>query len=199
MKMNRYFYFTLLAGILSIANTRSMEIEKTEYPTLPTIVEEYNKERDWKAVTDIFRESWELLVLSGPYRENLIEILFTPHNKNDDSNLSKYMKVMRRDNQTIGFATLYMRDLEKQGSIEVFGIAKEHQRHYNGTTLLNYSIDELAKLGATHTLLHVAKSNEPAMAFYEKRGFAIKEPAFRNKEGKFLGYLMNRDNVEKNN
>lgn len=185
------FNIVLLAPLITVFATGAMELKNKEkhFDTIET----YNQKRDWNEIVDIFKEAWSSLECNRPYNENLIEQLFEEYTQ--DPNITKLMKVMRYKDTTIGFITYYLRELEKQGSVEVMGIAKDHRRKYNGETLLNYAIDEMKNMGATHVLIHVKQDSEPALALYKKRGFEIIAPAFRN-----LAYLMKLDlEKQKNN
>lgn len=162
-------FFILFCGqhVMAMENPLLKEVE----------VAELDHTRDMQDIIEIFRSDWHRLEASRPFDQKLIECLLEPWK--GDSNITKWMKVLRHNQKTIGFVTYYYRTLEKQGSFEVGGLAPA----YRGKGLAKYFfpliIEELKKMGATEIALFVKKDNIPARSLYEKFGFGNPQDAFK--------------------
>jgi ribosomal protein S18 acetylase RimI-like enzyme len=170
MKKNRYFYFTLsLAGILSIASIRSMEIEENQ----KLQIEPYNDERDYTAVNEVFKGDWDKLA-TGSYDEAMVKELFKDLSRAEFPHTFKRLNVLRNQDNTIGFITYHLKEKQQDETfIEIFGISKPYRRQHNAQRFLEHELAQMKQFGATQIKLHVKQDNEPAVNLYKKLGFEI--------------------------
>lgn len=104
------------------------------------------------------------------------------------SNGYKELKVLRHNDKTIGWATIFFQDDpdspgKKMGGFETGGIAPEYRHKGLAKHFLAYAIQDLKNRGAIRINLGVKKDNLIAFDLYKKLGFEIIQ------EGKF-GYRL---------
>ncbi|CAN5144567.1 hypothetical protein BH09DEP1_BH09DEP1_1440 [soil metagenome] len=179
MVYKRLFHSALIAtGILACAPALSMEgnlIEQIQ-------AVDYEESRDLAAIEAIFKSDWNTLEASRPFDPTLAQQCLEPWPHGGTT--LKLRKVLRLDNQTIGFVTYYFQDDpetpgQKMGGFEVGGIASEYRKKGLATHFLAKAIEDLKNRGAKRVNLAVKKDNLVAQTLYNRLGFEITGEQFK--------------------
>ena len=80
-----------------------------------------------------------------------------------------YVVAEDESGELAGYAGL--RVVDGTADIQTIAVARVHQRHGLGTTLLGALVDEARRRRATEVLLVGRADNEPALALYRRHGF----------------------------
>ena len=78
--------------------------------------------------------------------------------------------VAAEDDRVVAYAGLAA--LPDEGYVQTIGVARDHQRRGLGATLLTALLDDARRRGLPRVGLEVRVDNAPAIALYERFGFA---------------------------
>lgn len=182
------FKNTLYLLLLSLGVLAGQKAFSMETPLLPELkVEDYVETRDLSDIDAIFRSDWNKLEASRSYNNNLVVELFEawPH----AGATTKYRKVLRHKDKTIGFIIYYHNSDNKRGYCEVGGIAPEYRRQGLAKHFLGKVIEQLKENGATHIEIFCKKDNQISKGLYDKLGFEM----ISDKEFKGIAYLLRKN------
>lgn len=184
MVYKKILYFSAFLGAFIALNSFSMET-----PLLSEIqVADYDQERDIKDIDAIFRSDWARLEASRPYDENLVLALFEPWPHTGGA-MTKFRKVLRHHDKTIGFITYYYNANINRGYCEVAGIAPDYRRKGLAKYYLDEVIKALKQAGANHVELFCKKDNQISKSLYDKFGFEI----VSDTQFKGIAYLLRKN------
>ena len=124
MKFNQIF-ITLFLAMLA-ANGHAMQQVTQQPATQKFEVLTFDKDRDTADITEIFRSDWNRLEANRPFNHELISALLDPRPGNND--FTKWIKVLRHNQKTIGFIAYYFWPSNKCGSFEVGAVAPEYRK-----------------------------------------------------------------------
>jgi len=95
----------------------------------------------------------------------------------DSTTLGKFCQLAYLDDLAIGAICARVENHEgiKRCYIMTIGCLDKYRRLGVGTTLLNYILETAKADGCVKATLHVQTSNQLAIEFYEKNGFAISD------------------------
>lgn len=180
MVFKRLFYS------LALFSAACFQIGAMEDPFIKQVqVLDYEESRDLPAIEAIFQSNWDQLVMNKPYDPTFAQQCMQPWAQ---SNGYKELKVLRYNDKTIGWATVFFQDDpdspgKKMGGFETGGIASEYRKKGLAKYFLGKAIEDLRTRGAIRINLGVKKTNLIAFDLYQKLGFEIIE------EGK-IGYRL---------
>lgn len=131
-------------------------------------------------------------ILTSEQIDYMLEMMYSP------ASLEKQMQdgcnfiIVYDNEQPVGFAS-YQLTNEEVAKLHKIYVLPSQQGKGTGNFLLNYTIEQVKKLGAASLQLQVNRNNT-AKAFYEKKGFVVIEEADFDIGN---GYYMNDYVMEK--
>ena len=145
---------------------------------------EYQEERDTQDILSLFKSDWYWLVADDEYSAEFMLKYRAPKQERMYSGRMR-IKVLREDDQFIGFAAYYMKS-PTLGYLNFVAIKPELRGKKHATTLTKYAIDDMIKSGAKKIDLVTRPSNIAARKLYNR--FDFKE-VFN--DGEFVYYSFN--------
>lgn len=142
-------------------------------------IQDFNEERDTADILKIFDENWYWLVEGNDYDPVAMLKTKTPSTREPRYKGQLHIKVLRKDDQFIGFTTYYLR-APGQGQVQFLAVNPEFRGKGYGEQLMNYALQGLKKLGAQTISLVTRTINYPAQKVYKKTGFT---EVYRNENG----------------
>lgn len=136
----------------------------------------YQPERDKQEILDIFKKNWYWLIASREnYDPDFIEFLLdnrTPSKEEQRYYGKLVLKVLRENNEFIGFTAYYMKNFFI-GQILFVAVRSEFRGKGYAQKLMQHAINDLKQQGATSINLLTRTTNETAQKLYKRLGFQV--------------------------
>lgn len=129
---------------------------------------EFNPQRDTKPILDLFDRNWHWLISNEGSSPAFYLKYRTPH-ENPLYFGKLHIKVLREQNEFIGFVAYYM-EQQDDWRLLFLAVDEKYRGKGYGTTLAQYAMNEMIKMGAKTVGLWTRLSN-PAQNIYKKLGF----------------------------
>ena len=132
-------------------------------------VEDYVATRDRGAVIELFKANWYWLIASSDFSTEFMLDHKAP-DKNPRYIGSLRFKVLRVDNQLVGFTASYMKK-KGLGRILFLVIDERYRGKGYADILMKCTMDDLITLGSRRIILLTRESNVKAQSVYRRLGF----------------------------
>jgi ribosomal protein S18 acetylase RimI-like enzyme len=133
-------------------------------------VYDFNEKRDTQAILDIFKSDWYWLISSDDYSPEFMLKNRAPNNREPEYIGKLRIKVLRENDQFVGFAAYYMKS-KYVGYLLFIAIKTELRGKRYGETLIRYVLNDLQHMGAQKIQLVTRTNNLRGQGLYNRVGF----------------------------
>jgi len=127
-------------------------------------------------IQDLTRRVWPQTyasIISGEQIEFMLEMMYSTSSLKKQMETGHHFLIIYEHNEAMGFAS-YAKEKEKETyKLHKLYVLPEKQHAGYGKALLHKVIEEIKKQKGSHLILQVNRTNEKAIAFYERNGFEI--------------------------
>lgn len=131
-------------------------------------IDNFDESRDTQPILDLFKKDYYWLV-EGTYDAPAM-LKYQAPNGTPSGKGKMHIKVMRADNQFIGFVAYYKK-LGSEWKFNFIDVAQEFRGKGHAQTLTQYALDDMKRMGAKKITLVTRTSNESAQKLYNRMGF----------------------------
>lgn len=125
--------------------------------------------RDRKAIHKMFKDDWDLLISDANQERYSVDLMLDKRTPYQDIILDKLtLKVLRKDNKTVGFAAYYPHSMFSWQLLFLV-IDKEYRRKGYASKMLDYVMKDMVKRGAIKIELATRLRNTKARAMYKDK------------------------------
>ncbi len=131
---------------------------------------DFDESRDTQPILAIFKTDRYWLLANPETSPEAMLKYRTPHPQDPFYTGKLYIKVLRENNQFIGFVTYY-KETFKDWRLLFLAIKPEMRGKHYGEKLMEYAFADMKKLGATKVILTTRTENFRAQKLYTRLGF----------------------------
>ncbi len=165
--MKNHFVVLLLAASIIATSLGSCAL----HSWADSGVVDFEYQRDYSAVEEIFKRDWDWLVPVAPEHYSLDLVLKYRAPRQDPLYAGRLtLKVIRDKDHLVGFVGYYMKNKE-EGFLNFLDVNPTYRGKGYGEKLARYAIDEMVKKGARRITLVTYPHNSRALNLYHRLGF----------------------------